>query len=213
MTQTHLVTERTTRQTLTGVRECSSVRAPIRALAEYLESLEFPVTTGGIHQKLKVVRDRMAQPEELAEYPGASILLEGGAQYGSEDGGLQPMSDPEGLLPDGNTIFIVGEVQASLSVRVWTNEDEDREDAIILLEDALNPLDWMSGFWLEMPHYCGLRATFQMMEVGYEDGESDNMRRYRKANFRVKVVSPVARLLKFPGIRPRAVVDVSQDPV
>lgn len=188
-------------------RECSAVRASCRALAEYLETLRFPVS-GGLAQSFAVVRDLRAEPEDLAKYPGACVFPEGEPQYGTEEGSLHPIYDESGTLVDGTQLFLMGEIKADLQVHVWTNEVEHREYVLMMLEDAMAPVEWMSGFFLEMPHYHNLRASYQLMSMGYEDVDSDNQRRYRKCTLRVQACCPYARIFDLARIRPRADVEV-----
>jgi len=208
MSSSTLVLERGTPVRATPNRECSASRAPCRALAEYIETLTIP-TPGGAHTKFVVVRDLKAEPEDLAEYPGACVFHEGEPQYGTEEGGLQPIYDPTGDLQDGTQLFLVGELKVDLQVHVWTNEIEHREGVLMMLEDAMNPVEWMSGFFLEMPHYHNLRASFQLMSMAYEDVDSDTQRRYRKCTLRVQAICPYARIFGLPRLRPRGDVEVS----
>jgi hypothetical protein len=202
-----LVEERGIQVLPTSTRECSAARAVCRALAEYLETLTFPVT-GGLQQKFAVVRDLRAEPEDLGKYPGACVFPDGEAQYGTEEGSLQPIYDESGVLLDGTQLFLMGEIREDLQVHVWTNEVEHREYVLMMLEDAMNPVEWMSGFFLDMPHYHNLRASYQLMSMGYEDVDSDNQRRYRKCTLRVQATCPYARVFDLQRIRPRAAVEV-----
>lgn len=207
-----LVTDRSIRQVVTAHRECSAARAPVRALAAYLETFRVPVS-GGSWTKFKVVRDCRAEPEDLAKYPGAAVFHEGEIQYGAEDGSLEPIYDPSGDLPDGVSLFMPGEVKVTLQVHVWTNEDEHRELVAMMMEDGLAPVEWMSGFMLTMPHYHGLRATFLLLQASYEDAPDDDQRRYRKMAYRLQATCPHVRVLGLARLHPRASVEVSNEPV
>lgn len=208
MSESVLILDRTSPLRPVAYRECSAARAPVRALAEYLRTLRFP-STGGQHTEFVVVRDLQAEPEDYAGYPGACVFPEGSVQYGTEDGGLQPIYDESGDLEDGSVMMMMGEIKVELQIHIWTNEVEDRESAITAVEDALAPVEWMSGFFLEMPHYHNLRASYQIMAMTYEDPDTDVQRRYRKCNFRVQATCPYVRVFRLPRLDPRAAVEVS----
>lgn len=208
MSESILILNRGAATRPTAYRECSAARAPIRALTEYLRTLRFPIT-GGQHGEFAVVRDMPAEPEDYAAYPGACVFPEGAVQYGTEDGGLQPIYDESGALEDGSAMMLMGEIKVEIQIHVWTNEVEDRENAIMAIEDALAPVEWMSGFFLEMPHYHNLRASYQIMAMTYEEQDTDVQRRYRKCNFRVQATCPYVRVFTLPRLDPRAGVDVS----
>lgn len=201
-----LVTGATEKQKLTKTREVSSVRAAVRALADYLRELSFPID-GGKHVKFSVVREMKADPEENAKYPAAAIYPEGNIDYDSDTGSFEQYQAAE--FDDGG-LYINGDVRTELTVHVWTNEDQHRENALMCLEDACNPVDYMTGFRLEMPFYHGLRADYLLLSVQYEDNDADVQRRYRKLIMRVRVTCPYASMLLLPKLNARAVVDVDQ---
>lgn len=205
---TNLVRDPGTKLLPSSHRDCSAAVAPIRALTTYLESLTFPLD-GHKRMKFAVVRALKAEPEDLAAYPAAAVFMEGEAQYGMEDGALQPIYDPSGDLDDGSSLFLGGEVRVDLQVHVWTNEIEERENVMMALEDAFTPVEWMSGFLLEMPHYYNLRASYQFRSMSYEDTDADNQRRYRKLGIRIQATCPYARVFTLPRLRPAPAVEVS----
>lgn len=184
--------------------ETSAARAPIRALAEYLGEVEFAESVNG-SSRLAVISDGKADPESLADYPAAAIYVDGPIRY-VEDGSVEPVT---GSAVEGGQLILMGEVQASVLVHVWTNEDEHRETVLRALEDAFSPVEWMSGFELEMPHYYNCVATYQLMEITFEDSPDDVQRRYRKVTLQLMVRSPYARLFSLPTIKPRFQSEVS----
>ena len=198
----NLVLDRDTKPLVTLHRECAAVRAPSRALAEYLSTLRFPFNEGK-HVKLEEVRDLKAAPPDLASYPSAAVYPEGEGQYGgSED---SPSFEPYLLRQDrAGSLFAVGEVRQTIMVDLWTNNDEIREACLAMLEDGLAPVEWMSGFLLEMPHYHGLRSQFQLISMSFPDNDSDNLRGYRKAMVRLQATCPFVRVFTLPELLPRA---------
>lgn len=192
------------RTTNTATCETSAARAPIRALAEYLSSIEFAESVNG-SSKLAVSSDGKADPESLADYPAAAIFIDGPIRY-VEEGSVEPVT---GAAVDSGQLILMGEVQASVLVHVWTNEDEHREIVLRALEDAFSPVEWMSGFELEMPHYYNCVASYQLVEITFEDSPDDVQRRYRKVTLQLMVKSPYARLFSLPTIKPRFQSEVS----
>ncbi len=189
---------------VTSVRETSAARAPIRALSEYLKTVRFSEPVSG-SDRFQVVQDGKSDPEDLADYPSVAVYAEGPVRYGAEDGNLEPVSTVD---VDDKAALLVGDIQTTLLVHVWTNEDEHREIVMQALEDAFSPNEWMSGFQLEMPHYHNGRATYQITELVFEDSPDDVSRRYRKLVVQLQVRSPYVRLFSIPKILPRNRVEV-----
>jgi hypothetical protein len=198
-----LVTERSQKPAFTKSREVSAARAPIRALAAYLETIRFGESTGSF-DKFATVEDGKADPEDLADYPSACVYIEGGVRY-AEDGAIEPT---DGIVIGDSQLLLAGDVQMTVLVHVWTNEDEHREIVLAALEDAFSPVEWMAGFQLDMPHYYGCRAQYQLTEMTYEDSPDDVQRRYRKLTAQLQVRSPYARMFSLPRFRPRMSLDV-----
>ena len=198
-----LVADRSQKPAFTKFREVSAARAPIRALAAYLETIRFGELTGTF-DKFAVVQDGKADPEDLADYPSACVYIEGGVRY-AEDGAIEPT---DGIVIEDSQLLLAGDVQMTVLVHVWTNEDEHREIVLATLEDAFSPVEWMAGFQLDMPHYYGCRAQYQLIEMAYEDSPDDVQRRYRKLSAQLQVRSPYARMFSLPRFRPRMSLDV-----
>lgn len=197
-----LVTSANDKQKLTEIREVSAARAPVRALADYIRSLQFPID-GGRNTTFSVVREMKAEPEANASYPAACVFVEG-VDYDTDTQSLEQYQDAQ--FANGG-VYISGDLRAEANVHIWTTEDFHRENALMALEDAANPVDWMAGFRLEMPFYYNLRADYMLLNLQYEDSDADNQRRYRKLLAKVKIVSPYAQFIKLPYLKPRAVVD------
>jgi hypothetical protein len=61
----------------------------------------------------------------------------------------------------------------------------ERMALVAMLEDAFDPVDWMTGFVLELPHYFNERATFEKTGMDYIDGPMPAHRRMRAARFQL----------------------------
>ena len=200
-----LVTEPTIKAAPSRYRKNSAVKSPVISLANYLSEVTFPID-GQKHTKFALVKAMKADPEDLAEYPSIGIYPEGEVQYGAEDGVFdkQVVHDEEGEF----ALLLAGDLRIDLSLHVWTNDEGVREQALTCLEDALNPVEWMPGFMLEMPHYYGQRAEYQLLTVAYEDIQADNERRYKKLNARVRATCPYVRGVVLPRFNPKTIVEV-----
>lgn len=200
-----LVTEPNIHVSPTRYRKYSASKSPIVALAEYLKTVTFPID-GQTHFKFAAVKAMKADPEDLAEYPSVGIYPEGDIQYGTEDGVLdkQVIHDQEGEF----ALLLAGDLRMELTLHVWTNDEGVREQCLTCLEDALNPVEWMFGFMLDMPHYYGQRAEYQLLSVAYEDISADNERRYKKLNARVRATCPYVRGVVLPRFNPKTIVEV-----
>ncbi|MEB4998955.1 hypothetical protein RXP20_28810, partial [Pseudomonas aeruginosa] len=128
----------------TAHRETSAARAPLRALAEYLRTLTFPID-GQAAMAFKAVLDRKAEPEEMASYPSACVYCDSEVSYSADEGALGNQNSSDDDLPDGkSTLFMPAEMSFSAIIHAWTNEDFHREQLLMMLEDGLNPVEWMS---------------------------------------------------------------------
>lgn len=206
MTGSVLVLNRDVRPVLTANRECSSIRAPVVALADYLQTLRCPVGDGK-HVSFETVKAYRAEPEDEAEYPAACVFPEGEASY-SEDENLQQYADESLRVSESSVLLMASEVLQTLQVHVWTNEEAHRDQLLMMVEDAMDPVEWMGGFLLEMPHYHGGRALYASKQMTIEDNDGDNLRRFRKLAWRVQVRSPRYRLHEMAKINPLVSLEV-----
>lgn len=204
-----LITERGDKQIVTSVRECSALRAPVRALVEYLGTLEFQDEGNKVITFTQVVETK-ADPETQASYPSCSVYSADTAEYVNESAILEPIYTAADGTPDGWAVLGMGEIKQDINVHVWTTESTQREQCIMMLEDAFNPVEWATGFMLEMPHYHGLRASYTFTRLQLEDVPEDNFYRYRKAVITLTAYAPYVRRFKIPKIHPRASGVVTQ---
>jgi len=208
------LSDRSSKIVYTTQRSASSARAMCISLARYLESLKSPSLDQGASDVplFAKVESHKADPESLSAYPAACVFVEGEISYCAEDtlqstGSVyqEPVRDGSG---DDYYLTIASDVKVTVTVHVWTNEDEVREYIVMALEDALNPYESATGFQLELPEYYGLRATGVPLSIAYEDTDTDNARRYRKAIVRIQMTCPHARLFRAGRLRMRNMVDI-----
>lgn len=150
-----------------------------------------------------------AEPEEVAEYPSAVVLAATPGTYDASRFVPQhPRADMRIPPPDGRWLIATSELLVDLTVEVWATDPLERMALVSGLEDALCPHDYQYGLRLELPHYHGLRGTYEPTTVDYLDSETDAIRRYRRAAVTVRAQVSVVRLATYPGAIPRAKVDV-----
>lgn len=179
-TGTRLVNRADSRQVFLDYRETDTRTALTRGLAEYLETLaiDWP---GGRQSRFVRVFQTWSEPESIAEYPSAVVYATDAAEY--QDSVLTPT-----LIQIPNTnkyLREVAELKLSLTVEVWATDPRERMALTAMVEDALDPHEFMTGLRLELPHYYNQRATFEKMSMSYEDAPESAQRRWRKSIFRV----------------------------
>jgi hypothetical protein len=87
-----------------------------------------------------------------------------------------------------------------LTVEFVTMDSVERMALTAMLEDAFEPVDWMTGFRLELPHYFNTRATFEKTGMDYVDGPVQAHRRIRAVHFQLVGVCSQYR---FVGLVPK----------
>ncbi len=177
--QTTLITQPAYSVPYTARRDCSCWQAIARGLAEYLSQLK--TTASGAEYRLLKTHAGWAEPEELAMYPSCAIYSEEPGTY--EDHALTPVSDQ---LPDGRSLVRASEFNQRMTIDVWCTSPAERSILVAMLEDALDPVDWMSGFRLRLPHYHNAVASFLKDGVSHADSAEQGNRRWRLASFTVR---------------------------
>lgn len=192
--RTRLISKPGDKQLLTSVRETDVRTAMTRALKEYLEGLSID-WVGGRQSRFASVKQTWSEPEEAAEYPSACVYADSPGTYEASDFTPQDFD-----LGDSLVVRKVSEFNQPLVVDVVSTDPEERAALVAMLEDAFDPVDWMTGFVLELPHYHNARATFEKVGLSYMDGPVPAHRRVRAARFRVDGSCPQFR---FAGLVPK----------
>lgn len=166
-------------EVLTSYRETDSRTALTRALKEYVEQLQIVLADGRVSRFLKVMQT-WAEPEVPQDFPSAVVYSSDAGQY--EARGLAVSTDY--VVDEGRqTIRTVAELSLGLTVEVWTSDPVERMAMCAMLEDAFDPVGWMAGFVLFMPHYHGAHAHFEKVSMTYVDSVDAAMKRRRLAIF------------------------------
>jgi len=169
----------------TTSRDTDAVMALRRGLAEYLSQVS--VNVAGEDVRFVKVYETWAEVTDQAEYPAAVVLIDGDAEY--DEFNFTPTIDPNDKIPSGEYLVKYSEVTVKLLVEAHCTTPGSRTGVAMLLEDAMNPVDWMHGFRLDLPHYYGQRGTYQVLMADFhEDAEE------ARQEFRPMVLSVDARI-------------------
>lgn len=201
---TQLVTNTDDPVVCTATRLTDALTATRRGLAEYLEQVFLDIE--GVRVRLQKVHPVWAEGEETAVFPSAAIVLVGDLTYDASS--LTPTLDPTCRLPDGGYLVKYSELTATLMVDLFASSPDERAQVMLLLEDALNPVDWRYGFVLELPHYHNVRAVYELATAQSLDSEGTAIRRWREGSAVLNVRVPVVRPRTLPTMEVRVGVEV-----
>jgi len=196
---------------LTAVRECDAVTALKRGLKEYLEQVY--VDVDGVRVRFEQVHHVWAETDQVATYPSAVVLAAEEAAY--DYSSFTPMLDPTRLVingaePSDRRSYLVkyAEVTLRLAIEVHCSSPAERSSIMMLLEDALNPVDWMYGFQLDLPHYFNQRAVYEPTTGQMMDSDADARRRWRPGTVFLTGQISLMRVRSLPNFQPKLVVEV-----
>jgi hypothetical protein len=188
--------------------EVDARTALTRALSDYLKGLIVDAPAGRKMVFDGRVFDTYPDNEVEAKFPSAFISVVGPATYDAAS--LVPNLNPFAKLdlPDGRYLVQLSELTAIVVVDVWATDIKGRAALVNALESALCPFDWMYGVRLDVPYYYGARATYELRNIEYTDGDEMSARRFRRAQLELNASIPVIRLVGYPDARPRIDLDV-----
>lgn len=199
----------------TAVRKTDLITAITRGLAEYVKTLP-PGELDGRAIKFEKFFEAYADPNDTIEdadqaeqYPRFVAWTDARAPY-APTGLSRKLSAKDEVEPN---VYLVGGTEAEVEVyaEVWATDPDERQVLVGLLEDAFDPVDWMAGFRLELPHYFNLRATYLPREVKYFDDDLAATQGYRVARITLIANLPKGTLIKLPKAKPRTKVDASTE--
>jgi hypothetical protein len=200
--------EQARKKSLTANRSTDARTALKRGLANYLMSL--PSFIHPTHQrkvKLRKIYDVWPDQEEKTAYPSAAVHSKIAHEY--EGSSFTPTTDPGCKIDATTNLVKYSEVAVELTIDILTTDPEERICFGMQMEDALNPVDWMYGFQLELPHYHNLRGVYQLMNGNYPDDEPSVFSRNRHLTYTLSGQLSVVRCQKFtPLTEVRAEVTV-----
>ncbi len=203
---------------LTNRCECDTRTALLRGLAEYLRQLSI-VGNAGTEIAFKDAVHTWGEAAPPARLPAASVhsASEGTYEHGM-DGGQISRKDEVRLIVDTNATSEVvapyalyahqpNDFTCDMTVEIWAAK-EQRVWLMKMLEDDLNPVTWMSGFRLNLPHYHGVRGTYALKSSAYLEGPEDAKRGVYKAQCTLTGSIPQIRLMRYVKGSPRSVISV-----
>lgn len=187
--------------TLTAYRETDAHTALAKGLAEYLGQQSVDING----RKLQLTTyTTWAEPEDTVRYPAAAI----GADMGTYSRGFTPSY--EQTIGGEVRLLAVSEFEQNLQIDLWATDPKERSYLCTMIEEALNPVDWMYGMRLILPFYHNAVGVYEMLSSQYFDTSDDAMAKYRRAIFTVRATLTTYRLLNFPDATPRVQVDAME---
>lgn len=195
-----LVTDPNALLSLTPHRETDTHTAMARGLAEYLGQQSIDV--GG--RKLQLTTyTTWAEPEDAIRYPAAAITADAGVY----DRSFTP--SVEKSFANNVQLMAFSEFSQELQVEIWATDPRERSYLVAMVEEALNPVDWMYGMRLVLPFYHSTSATYELISSQYIDSSEDALAKYRRAQFTVRANMTAFRLLNFPTARAQFTLEIS----
>lgn len=189
--------------TYTRTQDCQTALA--RSLAEYLEGGVID-WQGGRQLKFKKVVVQWAEPEMPSEWPSCAVLAVTPADYDSQIPSTFYIDENARQAARG-----VGILSQNFQVIVWANDPVERAGLVSMLEDMLEPYDWMSGLRLKVPSYFNTHATYLKRSVQFDDDPTNAQRRWRRAIFSIDGSIVQLRLIgKVPAMVPIVQVDATE---
>lgn len=177
-------------QKLTLRRTTDARTALARGLTEYLGGLSI-IWDGGRRMFFERTYTSWAEPEKPAKYP--SLVLVGSVPADYEAAMLTPalVASQDGQ----RNVYLrqVAEMKQMFQLIVWCQDPVERMALTTLVEDAMEPHDWMTGLRLELPYYFNARATYEKLNLSYDDTGEDAQRRWRRSVFTVMANVPQYR--------------------
>jgi hypothetical protein len=189
---TRLITDADDPQQLTLTRTTDTRTALARGLVEYFGQLE-GIAEGGRAMRFVNAQVCWAEPEQPSTSP--ALVITGIVQGSYADSDFTPRV----VFQNGRQALMeMSALEQEFLVSVWAKDPMQRMGLSTLIEDASDPVDWMSGFRLELPYYFGARAIYTVRNVQYLDGAADAQRRWRVAVFGVTATVPKYRPIGTP---------------
>lgn len=192
---TQLVTSPDQENTYTRTRKKAVRGAITQGLAEYLMQLSFDAEEGGRKVRfVNVFSDRAVWESGKPKFPSALVKTEGQYSYDATNFTPQVVATLWEEGEKGAYLLQTSECIGQVSIELWATDPDERDLLVTMLEDQLSPVEWMSGFRLDLPHYFGARAAFLLTGTSYLDSPEDTIQRYVKAILTLEVRCPVLRL-------------------
>lgn len=176
-----------------------------RGLGEFLGQIVFKADAASQQLRFTSVIEDWADPEKLAKAPAAAVYTQEPGIYDDDDFQSSTID-----LDGGHVLKICSELTQVICVDIHCASKPQRVELCRQLEDAFEPVDWMSGFRLALPHYYGVHAEFLKVSLDYQDSEESASKQWRVAQFQLEArVSQIKNLGQVPRLQPKGRVFVS----
>jgi hypothetical protein len=194
-------------QKLSMFCEADVATALARGLKDYLSTLDMH-WPGGRHFQFKEVFISVASFEVPAKFPSASVFGETEGEF--EDTQMSPVTVQVNEHQDGRFIRIVSQFTKTLELTVWATDTAERIALCSMVENALDPVDFMCGLRLELPFYYNARAEYLTERSEFLEDEQDAQQRRRKAKYYITASCPkIVPVGSLPLARPRVSVSAN----
>lgn len=190
-------------QNLTMFCETDISTALARGLRDYVSTLNIH-WPGGRHFEFKFnsVLIAYATYEVPAKFPSASIFGETEGEF--EDTQMSPITVQVNDPKDGRFVRVVSQFTKTLELTIWANDKDERSALCSMVENAFDPVDFMSGFRIELPFYYNARAEYLCERQEFIEEEPDAQRRLIKAKYYITATCPkIVPVGSLPIARPR----------
>lgn len=190
---------------LTTREETDAIGAMRRGLAEYLARAEKDVA--GVRVRFSEVFEEWAESDDdNVRYPAAAVLAPEDIMYDGH--AMTPSVLPE-RLPDGRNVVKMSEATCELVVEVHCSSPGERDSVRMMLEEALNPVDFVYGFILYLPFYFGMRAVFALLSLTMPDDETSARHGLRMIRLKISAQVSVVRPRTLPEFKPKLQLTVN----
>lgn len=194
---TRLVRKPNDKRQPTPEQSTDATTALTRGLAEYVRSMPPKSGPDGRDVYFQACYDAWAQPENLAAYPAFIAFTNDNDGRYTTAGGFSPRV-AEHRYDDGSYEVTGATLEVEMKGEIWCNDPEERKLLCWALEEAFEPVDWMYGFRLELPHYFNQRATFEPVRIAYFGGAAEAIAGFFPARVILNASVPKTRLLGLP---------------
>lgn len=199
--EARLITNVSDQQVMSMFSESDVKTAIARGLRDYITELDIH-WPGGRHFRFIDVMVSTADTEVFAKFPSASVFGETEGEF--EDMQCAPaivqVDDPR----DRRYVRVLSNYTMPIEVTVWATDKNERTALCAMLDNAFDPVDWMSGFRLELPFYFNARATYLCERSEYMEDEDDTQKRRRKAKYYLTGTCPkIVPIGPLPNAHPR----------
>lgn len=171
--------------------------ALVRGLAHHIRRVSWD--QGQVGNRFTKVEEYLATYTDPAEFPAACCYPRGSGQY--DDAGSIG-NDVE----DCTTFALLywGDFTTELELECYFTSPANRRAAMMALENACVPVEWLRGFRMVLTDYFGAVGEYSVVESTIEDIADDRTKGWYKVTFTFKAKAPLYRRIDLPRLSPAA---------